>query len=401
VTDQPASEERPPLRPESIAIRSGRSANGSAMSTPLWSSTVWASDSVDAARRAASGTRAEKFYARYANPTVNAFEEAVAALEGAEAALAFGSGMGAIASVVMALCSPGDHIVAQQHLYSGTQIFLQAVCSRFGIDVTFVDGRVPGAFRDAVVRGRTMLVLAECPANPQMSLVDLDELGAIAGPITVVDSTLATPYIQQPHRHGVDLVVHSATKGICGHNDATLGVVSGEADLIGDIWRYAVLHGAVASPFDALNGLRGLRTLPVRLARQSETARRLTSFLEHHDAVAVVHYPGLSSHPQADLAKKQMADTGSLFSIELTGGGAAARRFAERLSLAQLATSLGGPETLVTVPALSTHVGLSPEEKEAAGISDGLVRVSVGLEHADDLLTDFAYALSGESSANE
>jgi cystathionine beta-lyase/cystathionine gamma-synthase len=394
VNDQPELLGRAALRPESIAIRAGRGSNGSALSAPLWSSTVWASDSVDAARRAASGTRAEKFYARYANPTVNAFEEAVAALEGAEAALAFGSGMGAIASVVMAFCSPGDHIVAQHHVYSGTQIFLQAVCARFGIEVTFVDSRVPGAFTAAVRPGRTMVVLAECPANPQLSLVDLDELGGIAGPITVVDSTLATPCIQQPHAHGVNLVVHSATKGICGHNDATLGVVSGEADLIDDVWRYAVLHGAVASPFDALNGLRGIRTLPVRVAHQSATARRLSEFLADHPAVSVVHYPGLTSHPQYDLARRQMRDTGSLLSFELAGGGEASRRFAESLQLAQLATSLGGPETLVTVPALSTHVGLSPEEKAAAGISDGLVRVSVGLEHVDDVIADFGAALS-------
>jgi cystathionine beta-lyase/cystathionine gamma-synthase len=393
VNDEPELRDSSTLRPESIAIRAGRGSNGSALSAPLWSSTVWASDSVDSARRAASGTRAEKFYARYANPTVNAFEEAVAALEGAEAALAFGSGMGAIASVVMAFCSPGDHIVAQQHVYSGTQIFLQAVCSRFGIEVTFVDSRVPGAFTVAVRPGRTMLVLAECPANPQLSLVDLDELGAIAGPITVVDSTLATPCIQQPHAHGVNLVVHSATKGICGHNDATLGVVSGEAELIDDLWRYAVLHGAVASPFDALNGLRGIRTLPVRIAHQSATARRLAEFLDDHPAVSVVHYPGLTSHPQYDLAKRQMRDTGSLLSFELAGGGDASRRFAESLQLAQLATSLGGPETLVTVPALSTHVGLSPDEKAAAGISDGLVRVSVGLEHVDDIIADFGAAL--------
>jgi cystathionine beta-lyase/cystathionine gamma-synthase len=393
VNDPSAESTRPPLHPDSIAVRAGRAANGSSLSSPLWSSTVWASETVDAARRSASGTRAEKFYARYANPTVNAFEDAVAAMEGAEAALAFGSGMGAIASVVMALCSPGDHIVAQQHLYSGTQIFLQAVCSRFGIEVTFVDGHAPGAFAAAVQPGRTMMVFAETPANPQLSLVDLDELGAIVGPITVVDSTLATPYLQQPHRHGVDLVIHSATKGICGHNDATLGVVSGEADVVADIWRYAVLHGAVASPFDALNALRGLRTLPVRIERQSATARRLTCMLDGHRAVEAVHYPGLPSHPQYDLAKRQMRDTGSIFSFVLRGGADAARRFAERLTLAQLATSLGGPETLVTVPALSTHIGLSPDEKDAAGICDGLVRVSVGLEHADDLVADFIGAL--------
>ena len=167
------------------------------------------------------------------------FEDAVAALEGAEAALAFASGMGAVATTIMALCSTGDHIVAQRHIYSGTQLFLQGACPRFGIDVTFVDGTEPGAFAAAVVPGRTMLVVTESPANPQLALVDLDEIGAIKGPITVVDSTFATPIGQRPLEHGVDLVLHSATKGIAGHNDATLGVVAGSKDLLDSIWAYS------------------------------------------------------------------------------------------------------------------------------------------------------------------
>jgi hypothetical protein len=215
--------------------------------------------------------------------------------------------MGAIATVVMALCSSGDHIVAQRHIYSGTQLFLQGVCPRFGIDVTFVDATEPGALAGAVRPGRTMLVVAETPANPQLALTDLDELGAIAGPFTVVDSTFATPIIQRPHDHGVDLVIHSATKGIAGHNDATLGIVTGAADVLEAVWTYSVLHGACASPFDAMNGLRGVRTLPVRIERQSATALRLAEWLETHPAVACVRYPHLPSHPQHDLAKRQMA----------------------------------------------------------------------------------------------
>jgi cystathionine beta-lyase/cystathionine gamma-synthase len=240
-----------------------------------------------------------------------------------------------------------------------------------------------------------MLVIAETPANPQLSLVDLAELGAIKGPFTLVDSTFATPVGQQPLRYGVDLVVHSATKGICGHNDATLGVVAGGSDLLDAIWAYAVLHGATASPFDALNALRGIRTLPVRLARQSDTALRLAEVLAGHPAVAQVNYPGLPTHPQHDLAKRQMTEFGGVLSFELTGGLDAGRRFVEGVRLAMMASSLGGPETLVSSPANSTHVGLTPEEKAAAGISDGLVRVSVGLEHPDDLVADFARALAG------
>jgi cystathionine beta-lyase/cystathionine gamma-synthase len=218
-------------------------------------------------------------------------------------------------------------------------------------------------------------------------------VGAIAGPFTMGDSTFATPLGQQPAAHGVDLVLHSATKGICGHNDATLGVVSGERDLLEDIWRHSVLHGATPSPYDALNGLRGIRTLAVRLERQSATAQVLAEVLAGHPAVAAVSYPGLPSHPQHDLAVRQMRHFGGMLSFELAGGLDAGRRFVESVRLARMASSLGGPETLVNSPANATHVGLTPEEREAAGITDGLVRVSVGLEHPDDLVEDFRAAL--------
>ena len=385
------------LHPETLTIIAGRSSNGRSLAAPIWPTTVWETPSLDDARRRSGSTRPAEFYGRYANPTVNAFEQAIATLEGAEAAMAFGSGMGAIATVIFALCSPGDHIVAQQQLYSGTQLFLQGPCARMGIDVTWVDGSAPGAFAAAVRPGKTMLVIAETPANPQMSLVDLEELGAIRGPFTMVDSTFATPILQQPLRHGVSLVVHSATKGIAGHNDAMLGVVAGEKDLIDDIWRYGVLHGATASPHDAHNGLRGIRTLAVRVERASATALRLASFLGDHPAVAQTNYPGLHSHPQYDLAKRQMSDGGTVLSFDLAGGLGAGRRFVEAVRLARLATSLGGPETLVCSPANSTHVGLTAEEFERVGITPGLVRVSVGLEHPDDLLADFARALAAVS----
>jgi cystathionine beta-lyase/cystathionine gamma-synthase len=383
-----------PQHLDTTAIRAGRSANGTSLAPPLWGSSVWTSPSLDHARKAAVGARAACFYGRFANPTVSAFEEAIATLEGAEAALAFASGMGAVSAVILALCSAGDHVVAQRQIYSGTQMFLQTAAARFGIETTFVDGSEPGAFAAAVRPGKTMLILAETPANPLMSLVDLDELGAIMGPFKVVDSTFATPCLQQPLLHGVDIVLHSATKGIAGHNDATLGVIAGEQELMSDIWRYAVLHGATPSPADALNALRGIRTLPIRLARQSATAFRLARFLESHPAVACVNYPGLESHPQHELATRQMSDFGGVLSFDLAGGVDSGRRFLEAVLLAQMATSLGGPETLVTSPALTTHAGLGPDELLAAGITPGLIRVSVGLEHEDDLIADFTQALA-------
>jgi cystathionine beta-lyase/cystathionine gamma-synthase len=382
------------LHTDSIAITAGRSSNDLSLSAPIWASTVWEQGSLDDARRRSTGARASGFYSRYANPTVNAFEDAVAALEGAEAALAFASGMGAVASVVLALCSPGDHIVTQRHIYSGTQMFLQGPCARLGIDVTWVDGAEPGAFAAAVRPGKTMLVLAETPANPQLSLVDLDELGAIRGPITVVDSTFATPALQQPLRHGVSLSLHSATKGIAGHNDASLGVIAGEKELVDDIWRYAVLHGATASPYDAHNGLRGIRTLPVRIERASATALAIAEHLVTRREVCAVNHPGLASHPQRHLVDRQMSGLGgALLSFVLAGGLEAGRRFVESVRLARLASSLGGPETLVTSPANSTHAGLSRDELADAGIGPGLVRVSVGLEHPGDLIADFDRAL--------
>jgi cystathionine beta-lyase/cystathionine gamma-synthase len=295
--------------------------------------------------------------------------------------------------VILGLCSAGDHIVAQRQLYAGTQLLLQSACPRFGIDVTFVDGTEPGSFAAAVRPGKTVLVLAETPANPQLDIIDLDALGQIAGPVTVVDSTFATPLAQRPLEHGVDLVVHSATKAIGGHNDASLGVVAGSEELLQWLWGFAVLQGANASPFDAMNGLRGLRTLGVRLERQCATAQRLAEVLEEHPEVSRVRYPGLVSHPHHELAKRQMDRFGGLVSFDLAGGLDAGRVFVETTELCQLATSLGGPETLVTHPASTTHVGLTPEELAASGIGPGTVRLSAGLEHPDDLVADVLAAL--------
>ncbi len=382
-----------PLKPGSVAIRAGRGASGSSLAPALWASSVWESVGYDDAHRRATSLRADEFYGRYANPTVRSFEQAIAELEGAEDAMAFGSGMGAIASTVLALCSAGDHIVATRQLYAGTLAFLQGPCARFGIDVTLVDATEPGSIAAAVRPGQTMLVLVETPSNPRLELCDLDEIGSIVGPFTVVDATFATPLGQQPLAHGVDLVLHSATKGIAGHNDATLGVVAGERELVDAIWSYAVLHGAMASPFDALNALRGLRTMGVRTAHQAAAALRLGEWLERHPAVSAVHYPGLASHPQHDLAKRQMRQFGTVLAFELAGGQPAVRRLLDTIELARCATSLGGPETLVCHPMTTTHASLTPEEQAATGVTEGLVRVSIGLEDPDDVIADFTRAL--------
>ena len=380
-------------QPETRAITAGRDASG-ALAPALWASSTWDTNDLDGTHAGATTVHGTGFYSRYANPTVQSFEQAIAKLEGTEAALAFGSGMGAIAATIFALCSTGDHIVAQRNCYAGTLSFLDGPCKRMGIDVTYVDGRNAGEFAAAVRPGKTILVMAETPSNPHLDIVDLDALGAIKGPFTLVDSTIATPLAQQPCQHGVSITMHSATKGIAGHNDATLGVIAADKELIDTIWGYSVLHGATASPFDALNGLRGVRTLGVRLRQQSETAQQLAEWLSTHPAIKRVNYPGLTTHPQHALAKRQMRWFGSIMSIELCGDINDVRQLTQRLQLVRNAVTLGGPDTLISHSATSTHLSVDPAVKAATGISESLLRVSVGLEAFEDLRSDFAAALA-------
>ena len=403
------------LNPETSLIRSGRSEQPDSLAPVLFPSTTHVVETLEEGQRKSRDLSERRFYSRHSNPSVGAFEEAMAELEGAESARAFASGMGAISSVVFGLCEAGDHIVAQRQLYGATFLFLQWVKSRLGIEVTFVDAAEPGSFAAAVRPQQTKLVFAETPSNPRLDIVDLEALGEIAGPVVVVDSTAAPPVLQRPLEYGVDLSLHSATKYIAGHNDALLGVVSGSEELLEWLRGYAVLHGAAASPFDAMNGLRGLRTLGVRVARQCETAQMLAEMLEAHERVERVWHPGLASHHNYELASKQMEKPGGLLAFDLAtdaenttagdakGHSAAAiargAAFVDALQIAQNATSFGGPETLATHPASTTHAGLLPEELEAAGIKETTIRVSVGLEHPDDLLADFSNALQ-QAAAN-
>ncbi len=380
-------------KPATTAITAGRDESG-ALAPSLTPATTWSSSGLEESHRQATAIHQTKNYSRYANPTVEAFEHAIAELENTQAALAFASGMGAVSSVVLALCSTGDHIVAQRNCYAGTLAFLNGPCARLGIDVTFVDGRSAQEFADAVRPGKTMLVMAESPSNPCLDLVDLAALGAIRGPFTVVDSTIATPLGQRPHDYGVSIVLHSATKGIAGHNDATIGVIAGDTDLIGDIWSYSVLHGATASPFDAMNALRGVRTLDARLARQCESAQYLAEWLSGQKNVTAVHYPGLKSHPQHALAKKQMNYLGSVLSFEISGGKPAAAKLLSALKLIRPAVTFGGPESLISHSASSTHNSVDAETKAKTGVTDSLLRLSVGLEACDDIQRDLAEALA-------
>lgn len=380
-------------QPATTAITAGRDDSGS-LAPSLTPSSTWTSSGLEESHRQATAIHETKNYSRYANPTVESFEKAIAELENTQAALAFGSGMGAISTVVLALCSKGDHIVAQRNCYAGTLAFLNGPCARLGIDVTFVDGRNASEFAAAVRPGKTMLVMAESPSNPHLDLVDLTELGKIKGPFTVVDSTLATPLGQRPHDHGVSIVLHSATKGIAGHNDAMLGVIAADADLISDIWTYSVLHGATASPFDAMNGLRGIRTLDARLTRQCQSAQTLAEWLSAQKNVTAVYYPGLKSHPQHELAKKQMNYFGSVLSFDIKGGKPAATKLLSALKLIRPAVTLGGPETLISHSASSTHNSVDSETKTKTGLTDSLLRLTIGLEACADLQNDLASALA-------
>ena len=380
------------LHPQTAALRAAAD-RGDGLAPALTPSTAFAAeDTTDAARRARR-PRVTDFYGRYGNPTVQAFADAVAELEGGEAAMCSSSGMGAISTTILALCSAGSHVVTQKQLFSGTSQLFTQVCPRFGIDVTFVDVDDADAWATAVRPGETAVVFAETPSNPTLALADLDAIGAIRGPVKVVDSTLATPLLQRPLEHGLDLVVHSATKALSGHNDATLGVITGDKMLVNELWGYAVIQGSCASAFDSWNGLRGLKTLGVRVERHNANAQQTAELLERHAAVSTVHYPGLESHPQHELATRQMSAGGGCVTFELVGGYCAASAFVQSLRLAELAPSLGGPETLVNHPASMTHASLAPEERAEVGITEGMIRLSVGLEHPADLLADIEQAL--------
>lgn len=377
------------------AVTGGRRFSGPSLAPVLFPATAYEVDHVEDHRRMGTSARPTHFYSRFGSPSVREFEDAVAGLEGAEAALAFGSGMAAVHAVVFGLCSSGDRVVASKQLFSVTTALFEMHLPRFGIEVAFVDGTDAEAIAAACAAKPTQLLFLETPSNPLLTLVDLEAAAALRGPIKVCDSTLATPVLQQPLALGFDLVLHSATKGIAGHNDALLGVVAGERELIDAIWSFHSAAGGQASPFDAWNGLRGIRTLGVRVRQQCATALRLARLLEAHPAVASVAYPGLESHPQHELARRQMPGGGGVMvSFDLAGGFDAGVRFCESLRLGRLALSLGGPETLVSHPAtIVAH--LTPKEREAKGITDGLVRLSAGLEDPADLEADLVQALDG------
>ncbi|GGF03547.1 methionine gamma-lyase [Aliidongia dinghuensis] len=369
-----------------------------ALSPPLHLTSTFAFPSAAEGGRRFAGEAPGYIYGRIGNPTVALLETRLASLEGGEAALATASGMGAITSAIWSLLKPGDEILTDLTLYGCTFAFFRHGLAQFGITVRHAD-LTDLAAAEAGFGPRTRLVYFETPANPNMRLVDIAAIAELAharGALVMVDNTYATPLLQRPLSLGADLVVHSATKYLGGHGDLLAGAAVGRQELIERMRLFGLkdMTGAVLSPFDAFLVLRGLKTLEVRMERHCRSALHLAQLLEAHPAVAAVHYPGLASAPQHDLARRQMpGGFGGMIAFELEGGFDAGLRFMDALELVTIAVSLGDAETLVQHPASMTHSPYSPEERAAHGISEGLIRLSVGLESVEDLEADIGQAL--------
>ena len=336
-------------------------------------------------------------YSRTINPTRVALEKNIASLEGGKFGLAFSSGMGA-ANTVLDLLSSGDHVVAGNDLYGGTYRIMRRVFERLGLEFTFVDTTDLAATREAF-RPETKLLWIETPSNPLLRITDIEACAKIAherGARTVVDNTFATPYLQNPLALGADVVLHSTTKYLGGHSDVVGGAVVVNDEEIHQRLRFLQnAVGATPGPMDCFLVLRGTKTLHLRMDRHCENAVRIADFLASHAAVTKLHFPGHPSHPQYALASKQMLGPGGMVSFEVRGGLEASRRVAERVRLFALAESLGGVESLLDHPAVMTHASIPAEERRKAGLADGLLRLSVGVEHAADLIEDLRQALSG------
>ena len=369
-----------------------------ALNPPLYLSATYTFPTVADGSARFAGEQAGFLYSRVGNPTTALLEARLANLEGGEAALVTASGQGATTSLLWTLLSPGDQIIADKTLYGCTFAFLNHGLARFGVRVTHVDLTEPANLA-AAIGPATRVVLFETPANPNMRLIDIAAVAAIArrhGAVTVVDNTYCTPYLQRPIELGADFVLHSATKYLGGHGDLLAGAIVGPKETL-DRVRFQGLKdmtGAVLSSQDAFLVLRGLKTLALRMDRHCANARAAAEFLAAHPKVAVVHFPGLASFPQSDLARRQMAQPGGMIAFELKGGIEAGRRFMDALKLFARAVSLGDAESLAQHPASMTHSFYTPEERQHHLIGEGLVRLSVGLEDAGDLLDDLRQALA-------
>jgi methionine-gamma-lyase len=357
---------------------------------PIYQTAAFWADDSESFARAAVEPRGKDFYTRFGNPNHAQVAAVIAQLENTEAAMVTASGMAALTTTVLALVSAGDHVIGQKSTYGGTASVLLNLLPRLGVSTTQVDQTDPDAFEKAMTP-QTRLILVESPSNPSLQITDLRAVADLARAhdvLTLADNTFATPLNQRPTDYGIDLVWHSATKYLNGHSDVSAGVVAGSAKLLDRIWDVGLLTGAVLGPFDAWLLLRGLRTLPMRVARHNDNGQALAEALERHPAVTRVHYPGLPTHPQHTLAARQMSGFGGVLALELAGGFQAADAFVGQLRYARRSASLGGVESLAVHPASMWRGMLSEEQLVASGLPMGLVRVAAGIEDTADLVAD-------------
>lgn len=368
-----------------------------ATQVPVVHSVSFGYDDLDEWVDVALGKAPGHIYGRNTNPTVAVFEEKVRLLEGGEAATSASTGMAAISNALHALLAPGKRVVSVKDTYGGTSKVFTDFLPVYGVDVELCDTTDFDAIERSVARGCDILYL-ESPTNPTLKVIDLERLtqaGHDQGAVVMVDNTFATPINQTPLALGADLVVHSATKFLGGHADALGGVVVGSHDLIEKIFRYREINGATLHPMAAYLLLRGMKTLELRVERQNESAQRIAEHLEGHSKVTAVHYPGLASHPQHEVAKRQMRGFGGMLAFSLGDDFDTIRKFIPRLELAHAAANLGAVETIVAPPATSSHVEVPKDERAALGIPEGLIRYSAGIENVEDLIADLDSALDG------
>jgi cystathionine beta-lyase/cystathionine gamma-synthase len=378
------------------AVRAGERVDPEtgAVVTPIYETSVFAFTSTQQLIDAVSEKSSRDVYTRWSNPTITAAERKIAELESAEDCAVFSSGMAAISTAIISLVSPGDHIVSIRELYGGTVELLSNLMTKFEVLTTFVEATNTGEMESAV-RDNTKLLFLETPTNPTLKLVDLSKVAEIAkrnDAKKLVDNTFATPYNQQPLRFGCSLVIHSATKYLAGHNDVTAGAAAGSEELIEPMKKLRRILGAVLDPHGAWLMLRGMKTLSLRMEKQNANGQKVAEYLEAHPKVERVYYPGLSTHPQHSLAKRQMKGFGGVLSFELKGNLNRAVKFVDNLKLALIAPSLGGTETLVSQPSTVSHYFMNPDERRKAGISDSLIRLSLGIEDPEDIISDLAQA---------
>jgi cystathionine beta-lyase/cystathionine gamma-synthase len=381
-------------RPETAAVRGAsemQKKNGPVAPEIYQTSTFEVADNEEQIRV----TTTDRYYTRWGNPTITLAEQTVAALEGTEAALVFASGMGAITTTILSLLKAGDHIVAQRDLYGGVTKFFSEWLPKLGIETTLVDTTEYEQHARAI-RPNTKLLYLESPTNPALHIVDMKKMAALARQqrlISMIDSTFGTPINQHPAEYGIDLVMHSGTKYLSGHADLTCGVISGRRDLIEQVGETRKTLGNCMDPHAAWLLIRGLKTLAVRVARQNENALRVAEFLEQHAKVRRVHYPFLRSHPQYAIVRQQMSGGSGMVTFEVDGSGDDARRVSEAMKLFTLATSLGGVESLVSIPVLTSHAMISAEQRAQMGVTEQMVRLSVGIESVEDQIEDLERAL--------